>query len=354
MKNTASNAHGLCGMAALILAFALLSGIAFTGSNPPMSQSGNVSGIAFESVTVSNLEKSVNYYKALGFTVAGEASPSWIKDEAEDRLYNTPGAMSRTAELTIAGTSSGEPFILYLREYKNVGRGNRVDFPARNPSATHIGVMVPDADKLWAQMKSAGILRALSWDAKLVRMPGQTSGGIAYVMDPDGFNIEIVGLSQKPAATHSSLHHVGLAVLNSDRSRAFYGNLLGAKFPDATPEWLSGDMYDAAVGGRGFVIRLINGAFPEAAAPQKTMPFELVEYQKPTRTDVADYRHSDIAVSCVGFQVDGIDALYSKLKAAGIPAWSSGGIVQKKDGTRAVVVRDPDVGAFVELFEKRQ
>jgi NAD(P)H-nitrite reductase large subunit len=50
--------------------------------------------------------------------------------------------------------------------------------------------------------------------------------------------------------------------------------------------------------------------------------------------------------------VDGLDALYSRLKAAGIKAWSEGGIVQKKDGTRAVVLRDPDVGAFVELFEK--
>jgi hypothetical protein len=33
-------------------------------------------------------------------------------------------------------------------------------------------------------------------------------------------------------------------------------------------------------------------------------------------------------------------------------AWSQGGIVQRKDGSRAVVVRDPDVGAFVELFER--
>jgi catechol 2,3-dioxygenase-like lactoylglutathione lyase family enzyme len=186
------------------------------------------------------------------------------------------------------------------------------------------------------------------------RLPGQTSGGIAYVMDPDGFNIEIVGLSQTPAATHSSLHHIGLAVLNSDKSKSFYGNLLGAKFPDATPEWLSGDMYDAAVGGRGYVIRLINGTFSEAAALQKKMPFELVEYQKPTRTEVDDYRISDIAVSCVGFQVDGIDALFARLKAAGITVWSESGIVQKKNGTRAVVVRDPDVGAFVELFEKAE
>jgi len=316
-----------------------------------MTESAHFIGIAFESVTVANLERSIRYYKTLGFDLAGEATPSWVEDEAENRLYRTPGAASRTAKMTIAGTVSGKPFVLYLREFKNVPRGNRADFPARNPSAAHIGVMVPDADALWEKMRSEKILRALSCEEKLVRLPGQTSGGIAYVMDPDGFSIEIVGLNQNPAAAHSSLHHIGLAVLNSDKSKNFYGNLLGAKFPDTMPEWLSGDMYDAAVGGRGFVIRLINGAFPEAAAPQKTMPFELVEYQKPTRTDVEPYAYSDIAASCVGFQVKGLDALYARLKAAGITVWSEDGIVQKKDGTRAVVLRDPDVAAFVELFE---
>jgi catechol 2,3-dioxygenase-like lactoylglutathione lyase family enzyme len=181
-------------------------------------------------------------------------------------------------------------------------------------------------------------------------------------MDPDGFDIEIIGLrpaaatagGQKPPPDHPSLHHLGLVVLNSGRSEAFYGDLLGAKFPDAPAQWVSGDLYDAAVGGHGYVIRLINGAFPELAAPQTEMRFELVEYQKPTRQEIGDYRYSDIGVRCVGFQVDGMDALYARLKAAGIPVWSGGGIVQKKDGTRAVVVRDPDVGAFVELFEKPQ
>jgi hypothetical protein len=128
--------------------------------------------------------------------------------------------------------------------------------------------------------------------------------------------------------------------------------LLGAKFPDKQPEWLSGDSWDAPVGGHGYVIRLINGAFPEAAAPQTTMNFELVEYQKPDRNEVDDYRYSDIGVSCAGFEVEGLDALYARLKAAGIKTWSEAGIGRRADASRAVVVRDPDVGAFVELFEK--
>jgi catechol 2,3-dioxygenase-like lactoylglutathione lyase family enzyme len=228
------NQSRLSNITALIFFCTLLLGIAFSNSAPQTPPSGKVLGLAFDCVQVSNLERSVNYYKALGFTVAGDANPPWIKDEAANRLYNTPGAMSRTATLSINSTGSGKPFILYLREYRNFKRGSRADFPARNPSASHMGLMVPDADTLWAQLKSAGLLRALSWDAKLVRMPGQTSGGIAYVMDPDGFDIEIIGLRPAAAAGnvpgHSSLHHLGLSVLNSSKSKEFYGGLLGAYF----------------------------------------------------------------------------------------------------------------------------
>jgi catechol 2,3-dioxygenase-like lactoylglutathione lyase family enzyme len=358
MKNTLWNPNGLATIFALISLCVLLVGIAFAQSTRQAPASGKVLGLAFQSVSVSNLERSIHYYKMLGFTVAGNANPAWTTDETENRLYKTPGAMSRTAALSLPSTGSGKPFILYLREYKNFDRHSRADFPARDPSSCHFGMLVPDADTLWTQMKTAGLLRALSWDAKLVRMPGQNSGGIAYVMDPDGFNIEIIGVRQPPTAgaqnssqDRPSLHHLGLAVLSAAKSKSFYGGLLGAKFPDTLPEWVGGDMYDAAVGGHGYIIRLINGAFPEASAASSEMRFELVEYQKPTRQDVSDYSISDVAVSSVGFQVEGLDSLYSRLKAAGINAWSGGGIVQKKDGTRSLVVRDPDVFAFVELFE---
>ena len=363
MESTPS--FGFSGITALILLCALLLGIAWAedrqeSSGSAAGKSGRVLGLAFESLQVSDLKKSVDYYQTLGFTITGDENPPWTKDEAANRLYNTTGAASRTVALTIASTASGRPFTLYLREYKDIGHGNRKDFPARNPSSTHIGLRVPEADALWAKLQSAKLLRPLSWEGKLIRMPGQTSGGLAYVRDPDGFNIEIIGLSPQPAkaadrqttpTNHPTLHHLGLTVLNYDKSKVFYGNLLGGKFPDTLPGWVSGDNYDAVVGGHGYVIRLINGAFPEAAA-QTTMPFELVLYQRPDITEIADYRYSDVSVSCVGIQVEGLDGLYARLKPAGVKIWSEGGMVKRKDGTRALLVRDPDVGAFVELFEK--
>lgn len=350
------------GIIGFVLLSMLLLGIACTGNqqSPPEADTGEpgkVLGIAFNTVTVSNLERSMKYYRMLGFTPVGGTDPQWIEDEALNRLCRTPGAKSRTAELAMATTDSGRRFTLYLREFDGVERGGRVDFPARDPSSSHIGVIVPEADALWEELRSAELLRPLSWDGKLIRMPGQTSGGLAYVRDPDGYNVEIIGVRQQSSNAsdpeyHPTFRHIGLVVLNYEKSRSFYGDLLGAWFPEKLGEWVSGDNYDAVVGGRGYVIRLTNGIFPEAAWPQASMQFELVEYQKPNREDVDDYILSDIAVNCVGFQVAGLDGLYARLKDAGFEIWSDGGIVQLTDNTRAVVVRDPDVGAFIELFEK--
>jgi catechol 2,3-dioxygenase-like lactoylglutathione lyase family enzyme len=362
MSERMTDSLGLSEMILTVLLLAAIIGMACNSDRQPLlgpetTGPGKVLGLAFDCLQVSNLERSMEYYQALGFTVSGDTNPPWIEDEAANSLYKTPGAEFRTATLKMNSTASGQPFTLYLREYRGIDRGDRVDHHPRNPSSSHIGIVVPDADALWAKMQDSDMLRPLSWDGKLVRMPGQSSGGIAYVRDPDGLNVEIIGIRSGTDAgrqmpdNRPSFNHLGLVVLDSEKSKAFYGDLLGAEFPEGPAEWLSGDRYDAAVGGHGYVIRLINGSFPEAAAPKTPMRFELVEYQNPIRNDFDPYRYSDVTVHCIGLQVEGLDALYARLRNAGVETWSEGGIVQLKDSTRSVVVRDPDVGAFIELFE---
>src|SRR5271157_826908 len=107
---------------ASVLVITVLSGIAFTENTQPAPQSGRVLGLAFESLGVSSLEKSVAYFKAIGFSIVGDENPPWTRDEAANHLYNTPGAMTRTVALTIASAGSGKPFTLVLREYKDFNR----------------------------------------------------------------------------------------------------------------------------------------------------------------------------------------------------------------------------------------
>jgi len=178
--------------------------------------------------------------------------------------------------------------------------------------------------------------------------------------DPDGLDIEII--NQRPGAPaangrparpalHPGLSHAGLVILDSDKERAFYGDVLGGQLVEAQSPWMKGDFTDSAVGGHGNILRFFNESFPEAAQPSSLLHFELVEFQN-RKKPVASYRICDITVGYVGFEVSNLDTLLAKAKTAGARVVSSGGGgVQLKTGERAVLIRDPDVGGFVELIE---
>jgi catechol 2,3-dioxygenase-like lactoylglutathione lyase family enzyme len=203
------------------------------------------------------------------------------------------------------------------------------------------------------------MLRARSWGGELIPFPGETKGALAYMTDPDGLDIELI--NQRPAspaqngrparpAIPPGLSHAGLVILDADKAKAFYGDLLGGQLVETNSPWMHGDFTDSAVGGHGNILRFLNESFAEAADPQTRMHFELVEYQN-RKKPVAVYSISDIAVGYVGFEVSGVDALLARMREAGARVVSHGGVVKLDDKTRAVLVRDPDVGGFVELFE---
>ena len=103
------------------------------------------------------------------------------------------------------------------------------------------------------------------------------------------------------------------------------------------------------VGGHGNVIKLTNGTFAEAADPKARMRFEIVEYEN-RKKPVQTYGISDIGVNYIGLECSDIDSLVARLKGFGAPMVSDG-IVEMKTGYRVALVRDPDVGMFVELYE---
>jgi catechol 2,3-dioxygenase-like lactoylglutathione lyase family enzyme len=340
-----------------VLIFARPSSAAPQSFNFPSN--GRVVGIDFDGRMVSNLDRSVEFYKLLGFSEVPNVDKSWRVDDVMNRIHGTKGVESRMAKLTINSNISGKPFTLYLREFRGIKRRNVMGGKtAWEPGATHIDLTVPDSEALWTKLKDANMLWPRTWGGKLIAAPGSTKGTIAYLTDPDGMDVEIS--EQRPAvpamdgrparaADPPGFNHVGVVVLDPDKAKAFYGALLGEQMPATTMPWTSGDFFDSAVGGHGNVLRMIQGTFPEAADPKARMRFEIVEYEN-RKKPVQPYSITDIGVNYVGFQVDGIDALVGRLKGAGIPMVSDG-VVTMKTGYRVAMFRDPDVGAFVELFE---
>jgi catechol 2,3-dioxygenase-like lactoylglutathione lyase family enzyme len=322
-------------------------------------QQDRVVGLAFVGRRVADLDQSVAFYKAIGFSQDSSTDTAWHKDKVVAHLYGVDRIESRTARMFVTNEASGQPFVVYLRELKGNKRRSLAGHPAWEPGATHFSLVVPDAQLLWSQLQEGGMLRARSWGAQLIAPPGQTKGSIAYLTDPDGLDIEL--LNQRPAAPKVAGHiegpdalpgvgHAGLIVLDSAKSRAFYGQVLGGHLQNADSPWLKGDFYDSVVGGHGNVVRIYDESFPETAAPQFHLNFALIEFQN-RKKPVEAYGITDIGVGYVGFQVEGLDALLTRAKTAGAKVVSKPEIVVENDGTREAMIRDPDVGAFVELFE---
>jgi catechol 2,3-dioxygenase-like lactoylglutathione lyase family enzyme len=323
-------------------------------------QQGRVVGLAFVGRMVANLDRSVAFYKAIGFSEDSGADTAWHKDKAIEHLYGVEGIRTRMARMLITNEASGQPFVVYLREFNGIKRRNLARHTAWEPGATHFSLVVPDAQLLWSQLQARGLLRARSWGAQLIAPPGQTKGSIAYLTDPDGLDIEL--LNQRPAAPKAAGHtespdtlpgvgHAGVIVLDSDKSRAFYGQVLGGQLQSANSPWLKGDFYDSVVGGHGNIVRIYDESFPEAAAPQFRLNFALIEFQN-RKKPVAVHGITDIGVGYIGFQVEGLNALLLQAKAAGAKVVSKPEIIVETNGIREVLIRDPDVGAFVELIER--
>jgi catechol 2,3-dioxygenase-like lactoylglutathione lyase family enzyme len=324
---------------------------------------GSVVGLAFTGRLVANLDQSVAFYEALGFERdPATADSPWRRDKVIEQLYGVSDIETRMAKMSINSNVSGGRFVVYLREVRGLPRNNLSVHAAWEPGATHFGLVVPNAHALWAQLERAGMLRARSWGEVLVAPPGVTPGQLAYVTDPDGLDIEII--AQAPATLASNgnparparppgVSHVGLIVSDSDKARAFYGELLGGVLQSTEAPWRQGDFTDSAVGGHGNILRFFNLAFTEAYAPGSRLNLELVEFQNRKKTPVE--RHiTDIGVAYFGFEVKNLEAFVARALAAGATPVADTGLVTMQSGVREIMLRDPDTGAFVLLYEQPQ
>lgn len=319
---------------------------------------GHVVGIGFDARMVSNLENSVKFYRLLGFTEVPGVNPAWRVDKVFNQIYGIKGVESRMAKLQLnSNLGQQKPFTLYLREFRGVPRRDAARGKPWYPAQMHIDLTVPDADATWAKLKENNMLWSQTWGGTLIAAPGQTKGTIAYITDPDGMDVEIVGASPavpaedgRPAREGNppGFNHIGIVIVNLDKAEGFYGALLGAQIPPVG-NWIAGDFLDSAVGAHGNVMRIINTMFPLADDPSARMRFEFVQYENRDRP-VQPYEITDSGVNCVGFEVSDMDDFVARLEGAGIQMVSDG-IVTMSTGYRVALFRDPDVGAFAEFYE---
>ncbi len=142
--------------------------------------------LLYTGLRVRNLERSVRFYQALGMRVVlrgrtrlgGYAHLSFPRSRHTVELNYFP-----------RGSSAFEPF----------RRGSELD---------HLGFLVDDVDA-WVSrlLRNGGKLKVRPFDAEIVlvgrrRFPGRA----AYVEDPDGIWLELMGSSAKPATRRTPGH----------------------------------------------------------------------------------------------------------------------------------------------------
>jgi catechol 2,3-dioxygenase-like lactoylglutathione lyase family enzyme len=344
----------------LAVCLATACSIASAQSGAPQTAAWQGARLGFVGRIVKDLDRSVAFYKMIGFTQDSLANPVWRTDPVVEGLYGAKGFTTRMAKMYVVNPDSKQHFVVYLREVKGIKRTDRSDHTPWTPGATHFGLVVADADQVWSQLQAAGLLHARSWGGKLIAPPGQTKGMLAYMTDPDGLDIEII--NQRPATPAQNgrpaqapllpgVNHMGLVILDADKAKAFYGTTLGGAWPQTPSPWLKGDFYDSAVGGHGNVLRFFNVAFPQEIAPALHMNLELVEFQN-RKTPVPPARITDSGVGYIGMQVPDLQVALKQVLAAGATLVSKPGIVTMRSGTREVMMRDPDTGVFLELFDE--
>jgi catechol 2,3-dioxygenase-like lactoylglutathione lyase family enzyme len=350
-----------CGWLAAAFAYAYaacsLASAQTTAPDTPASQGAL---LGFVGRMVKDLDRSVAFYKMIGFTQDASVKAQWRADPVIAGLYGAKGITTRAAKMYVVDADSDQQFVVYLREVKGIKRTDQSEHSAWEPGATHFGLVVDDADQIWGNLRTAGLLRARSWGGKLIPLPGQTKGMLAYMTDPDGLDIELI--NRRPAAPAQNgrpaqaaflpgVSHVGVVILDADKCKAFYSGTLGGIWPQTPSPWMQGDFTDSAVGGHGNVLRFFNVSFPQEIAPTQRMNLELVEFQN-RKTPVRHSRITDSGIGYIGMRMPNLDSVLPQVLAAGAILVSNAGIVTLQDGTRAVMVHDPDTGVFLELFDQ--
>jgi catechol 2,3-dioxygenase-like lactoylglutathione lyase family enzyme len=315
--------------------------LALGATVPGNATAENSATIAQVGRLVANLDQSVEYYEALGFTKDPAGSRGWSRDRNIETLFGVSGIETRVAKMQATTSASGKFFPVYLREVRGIERRNHASRSMWRATSTHIGLHMENIQQTWDKLRNQGILRAHSWADEL-QPAGRPRGQLAYIADPDGLDVEVIDRAPngKPG-----VNHFGLVVADIEKAKAFYIGLLGGKPPAEEPKWLQGDFFDSVVGGHGGIVRLFFLTFPETVAPESTLNFELIDFQN-RKAPIDRFSITDIGVNYYGFQVPDFDDFLKRALGMGATQVSKN-IVTSRDGTREVLLRDPDTGAFV-------
>jgi catechol 2,3-dioxygenase-like lactoylglutathione lyase family enzyme len=335
----------LFAIAALSLSIASSSAAQAPAAATPAPQA-DVVGVGNFAHIVSNLDASLAFYRdVLGLTVTNTIP--FGPNDAVARFGHTEGGQSRVAVLKVPGLAMG----IELIEYRNITR-----MPQHprfvDPGAANMALRIRGLDALFPKIKSYPGVTVLTAGGRPVTLT--TPNGVlhaVFVQDPDGFVVEMLDVANPPADAPPGNVVAGASfeatVRDSEQTVKFYNELLGfdlklgAAFND-------NQQMAATAGAPGASFRQSTARIPGTG-----VPFTLIEFRNIQRKMLSG-RTQDPGTTVLQLTVKDLDALTAKLKAAGVPIVSTGGVpVQVSPTLRIAIVRDPN-NMLLELAQRGQ
>ncbi len=337
--------------------FALVAVLAPSSLFAQAERPSDMQGLALVAHHVADLERSIKFFEAIDFKVV-EGPGAWIVDKQLNKLGNTAGAESRTAILRVQSSVSDVPFTLILRQYRGIPRQDWSKLKSWDLLGNHIDMTVDGnvselLDKLEA--KSMLVMPEVQGLPNPRTQPGFRR--YAFIQDPDGLTIEYFSRPipqpgdppARPTVSNSSatsqtidrlgkqagFNHYAVNVVDPQKARDFYAQVLGGDYPPLEKTTA------AQV--------LQNGWFPQATT-NNNLRIELGYFTVNAGKTPPPIKLQDINANYCALQVSNIETAYARAKANGAITVSEGGIIDYQKG-RAAMIRDPDAGGYVMLWQ---
>ena len=305
----------------------------------------SVSGVQNFIHSVENLDEAVTFYKTVfGLELSAPLAPP-NGNPMVLNLVNAKGAKFRAAIFKIPGAAFGLELTEFTGIARKEGEPNHWD-----PGAADLALRVRDVDAAFNALKKAGA-QIISRHGQPVKI-GPPTGNIrsVFARDPDGYILEVIQAEPIPADAPAGLvvgANMGLTVGDTEKTLAFYRDLLGFDIK-AGANFMGNPAILEMVGAHAGEVKQSAGVVPGTNAKIEFYEFKGVE-RKPFRLRIPD--PGSVAIS---LQVNDVDGMVKKLKAAGVTIITTGGAaIQMGPMSKNVFVEDPN-GVAVELFQRAQ
>src|SRR3954462_10070972 len=327
---------------ALILAVAPLRAQAPQPAQP--APAGDIVGVGNFAHIVADLDASLGFYRdVLGLPVTNTIP--FGPNDAVAKFGHTEGGQSRVAVLKVPGLAMRVELIEYREIERKPQHPRFVD-----PGAANLALRVRDLDSLFPNIQKYPGVTVLSAAGKPVTLT--TPNGVlhaVFVQDPDGFVVEMLDAATPPADAPPGHVIAGSAfeatVRDSAQTVKFYNELLGMNF-QLGAAFNDNQEMAATAGAPGASFRQSRTQFPGTV-----VPFTLIEFKNAQRKELSG-RTQDPGTTVLQLVVRDVAALTAKLKAAGVPIVTTGGVpVQVSPALKIAIVRDPN-NMLLELVER--